>query len=237
MAVTYEIGIVVNSKSYPTLQAGLKGVGDALDSKRIAETFKKELRVFLNDIATVMEQQHSGSYPGGTSATSLASRSGKGVRSIRKSIRVSGGSNLGKLLGSIGGLERLFIHEFGGTIRAKNGHLAIPLPDALNSRGVPKKQGPRAWSKTKILRSKNGNLVIYQDAGSNRKKLLYVLIGPKSRLKEIRFVDGKSASKPGSGVSPARLGMRKAVNRRISSFADKLSSAIVKEMNKELANA
>lgn len=236
MAVEYVIDVTVNSKKYPSLEAGFRGVKAKLNSRSISDAFKKQLRGFLNEIATDMERQHSGGYPSGTTSKTLSSRTGEGVSSIRRSIVVKG-SNISNIFGTIGGLKRLAIHEFGGTIRARGGHLAIPLPDALNSRGLPKRQSPRDWGKTKILRSRRGNLVIYREIGASRKELLYVLVGPKSNLKEISFKENISSSLRGSGIAPARLGMRKAVEKRIGDIGDRIAVAVTAELNRELAGA
>jgi hypothetical protein len=56
----------------------------------------------------------------------------------------------------------LSIHEDGARVRRKGKLLAIPLPAALNSRGLPIKKNPRSWPNTYVARSRRGNLLIFQ---------------------------------------------------------------------------
>lgn len=80
------------------------------------------------------------------------------------------------------------IHEFGGTIIPKRAqYLAIPLQAARTRAGVGR-GSPRMFNNTFVARSRNGNLIIFQNQGS-RIVPLFVL------KKEVRI--------------PARMGLRK----------------------------
>lgn len=220
MAVQQVLEITVNGKRYPSLEQGLSGISREIGTlpEEMSRVYKRELRKFLNQIADVMEKRHSGPYTGfKSSAGRLQKRSGVGLASIRKSINVEG-DNLG-IIGEIGGLKRLAIHEFGGVVTPNaRKFLTIPLPAALDSRGVPLKLSPRDWDKTAVIKTAGGRLMIIQKRGRNNRIIpLYIL------TKRV--------------VIKKRLGMRNAVDRRLSDFADNLANTIVTELTKEMADA
>lgn len=211
--------VVVNGKEYPSLEKGMAGVRSKISKlpKELAIQYKKELRKFLNEIADVMEQRHSSQYTGTRStAGRLQRRSGEGVASIRKSISVRGSGPKG-IIGEIGGIKRLAIHEFGGTITPKSKkYLTIPLPAALDGRGVPIKQSARDWENTEVITTAGGRLMIIQRRG--RRIIPLYILSKKVVIKK-------------------RLGMEDAVLRRLSNFADTLANVVVQELSKELENA
>ena len=62
---------------------------------------------------------------------------------------------------------RYGIHEVGGVIRAKSArYLTIPLPAALDRRGVARQPSARGWKNTFVAESKRGNLLIFQRRGA-----------------------------------------------------------------------
>ena len=68
------------------------------------------------------------------------------------------------------------IHERGGTIRPRRArYLTIPLPAALDSRGVALRARARDWPDTFIATSRRGNLIIFQRRGRKEVVPLYVL--------------------------------------------------------------
>jgi len=169
------------------------------------------LRMYLDEVAGELAQRHGKSWPGGTTDNSLSKRSGEGVSSIIRSVNVKG-STWDTLTGGIGGVSYLAIHEYGGTIVSRGKMLTIPLPAALNSRGVAPPFA-RQWSNTFTARSKKGNLLIFQRRGSQIVPL-YLLVD-------------KVTIKP-------RLGMRKEMERQIPYFLEQATDRIANEVMRQL---
>lgn len=217
--IQYKLDIIVNNKKHSSLKKGVARIVRKLDTRNplFAKITKKELRIFLNDIASVMETRHSKSFTGSKSTVGrLQKRSGEGVASIRRSITLSG-NNIKNIIGTMGGLSRLTIHEFGGSITPKSRKfLTIPLPAALDSRGIPKRLSVRDWENTAVIKTAGGRLMVIQRRG-RRIIPLYIL------AKKVTI--------------PARLGMRASAEKRLSAFGDKLANVIVRELSKELVNA
>lgn len=178
----------------------------------------REIRVFLDEVSRSVIKRHSGAWPGGTSAPGttpgrLSKRSGAMVKSIADSIKVSGRFETG-ITAHIGGNAVAQLHETGAVIRPKKGkYLAIPLPEALDSRGVELRKGPRAWDNTFIATSKRGNLIIFQRRG-RRAIPLYVLKA------QVRI--------------PPRLGMQDDLIRLMPSFEIRMMEAYVRELDRLL---
>ena len=219
MANEAQLQIIVNGKEYQSLEKGLGGVARDIKNlpKDMITEYKRELKKFLDSIADVMEKRHSEPYTGNRStAGKLHRRSGIGVASIRKSINIQG-NTINTLTGEIGGIKRLAIHEFGGVVTPKSKKfLTIPLPAALDSSGVPIRQSARDWDNTEVIRSAGGRLMIIQRRG--RRIIPLYILTKRVLIKK-------------------RLGMRDAVQRRLSDFADTLANVVVTEFNKELENA
>lgn len=127
---------------------------------------------YLARVGARASQRHGRPFlPGSGSGVDLQRRSGGLVNAVRS----------GKVRWRRGTLEGVIavpfyvsLHEFGGTIRAKGKYLAVPLRDALNPDGTPKKLGPREWRNATVIQSKKGNLLIVLKQGS-RMVPLYVL--------------------------------------------------------------
>lgn len=217
MVLPVVIDFSINGQRYPNLNAGMKHLAKrmSLDPKKVQVMLKAEIKALLDEVATEMERRHSGTFKSvDDKAPSLAMRSGEAVKSIRRSIVISGRS-LADTQGQIGGLPHLKAHEFGATIRPKNSqYLTIPLPAALDKRGLPKKQKARDWDRTFISRSSKGRLLIWRRLG-RRIIPLYLLVGPGESPDHVKI--------------PARLGMVKATQDRMSKFADRLADRILKE--------
>ncbi len=134
---------------------------DILDERAIPLALQTSMKRYLNLIAGRLASRHGGPWPTGTGQNKLSSRSGTGVKSILDSVEVS--EHNGDVTGKIGGIFYLGTQEFGGVIRVKRSkYLTIPLPAALDARGVPLKRRARDWADTFIKRSKAGNLIIFQ---------------------------------------------------------------------------
>lgn len=159
---------------------------------RAARVIEKELWTALKRVATEMAEKHSTPYPPGTVShdrPTLYKRSGAGIQSIIDSIRVTGGAQLTTLEGSIAARGYMAMHEAGGTIKAtRSKYLTIPLPAAMDSRGISLKPRARDWPNTFVARSRKGNLIIFQRRGKDIVPLYLlkptVYIRPRLRLKE-----------------------------------------------------
>ena len=87
--------------------------------------------------------------------------------------------------------------------------LQLPLPAALDSRGLPLKPGPRSWGNTFVAKSKVGNLLIFQRQGKP--------VTPLYVLKTSVYI-------------PARLGMADTIKTGMGLFTDRAMSSMIKGM-------
>ncbi len=169
--------------------------------QRLPRILAVELERYLKRVATIVAVRNSRPYPGGTTGSSLSARSGAGVASIHNSVRVVPGSNIQGVLGYIGGNFYLRTQEYGAVIRAtRSEYLTIPLPAALDSRGVPLRRSARMWANTFVQRSRRGNLLIFQNRPGGAIVPLYVL------KREVRI--------------PPRLGMGLTLDQYAIKFID-----------------
>jgi len=170
----------------------------------------EEMKTFLTDVAEILARRHGRAWPGGTSAKTLSKRSGRGMEAIRESIQIAASGGIETVEGRIGAPGYIGVHEKGATIRAKRAkYLAIPLKEALDARGLPKRRSPRDWQNTFVGTSKQGNLLIFQRRGDGIVPL-YVL------KKEVKI--------------PARLGMEETIENELPKFIGKAVDALLAEM-------
>ncbi len=138
---------------------------------------RREMVDILDTVVAALRQRHSTRWrwgrrlPEGDARGQLAKRSGNALRSLKPKIR----GKIDDIAGSIVVPFPLSVHETGAVIRARGKLLAIPLKAALDSRGVPKRRGPRSWRNTFVARSKKGNLLIFQKKPGGKIVPLYVL--------------------------------------------------------------
>ena len=164
------------------------------------------MRAHLAGIVAALAQKHGGKWPGGTGPESLSTRSGGLLKSLQDGVRVAG-SSFSDVTGSLSGVDYLFIQEYGGDLRPKyTQYLAVPLPAALGSNGVPLKENPRDWSGTFVQTSKRGNLLIFRRDGTE--------IIPLYALKTAVRV-------------PPRLGARKIAADRMPYFTSQVLDAVL----------
>lgn len=209
------IELQFGKKTYPDIQEGLNAV--VAELRKSWEGSAKEagaaLKMYLEEVAQQLATRHGTAWPGGTTENSLSKRTGAGVASIIRSVNVKG-STWATLTGGIGGVGYLGIHEYGGTISSKGKLLTIPLPAAMNSRGVAPPFA-RQWRNTFTARSKKGNLLIFQKRGSQIVPL-YVLVD-------------KVTIKP-------RLGMRRELEDNIPYFLDQATDRIANEVMRQIGD-
>ena len=112
-----------------------------------ATVLSKEMKAFLDQVVKAIADRNSAAWPGGTGDKTLSKRSGDLMDAILGSVKVEG-QTFQTIQGTIGapGIKYARIQETGGTITPKTAKfLTIPLPAALDSRGVPLKSSARAW--------------------------------------------------------------------------------------------
>jgi hypothetical protein len=209
MAKTFELGFEFRNKRFRDAEKGLRVFVQTLekDWDGAAKILSTELKSFLDSVAQALVQRHSTPWPGGTGEKTLSKRSGALTASIEKSVRITG-TTFGDLQGHISAAFPGIVHEFGATIRPKKGkYLTVPLPAALDQRGIPYRRSARDWDNTFVARSKKGNLIIFQRRGTQITPL-YVL---KTSVK-----------------IPARLGMGETLNIGIPYFVERAMDRIVR---------
>lgn len=208
----FEFGVEYKGRRYESAAVGLealaRNLGGGMDG--VADAIKAELLDFLRDTANDLIEFHSADWsPSGMGGPALKRRSGRALRSIAESVQVTG-DNIDNIRGMIGGVGYLKIHEYGGTINAKNSrYLTIPLPPALRANGTPKMKSARDWPNTFVITSKKGNKLICQRRGKQVVPL-YLL------RRSVRI--------------PARLGMRRRLMRDAQVFTDRAMHAAYKQV-------
>ncbi len=196
----------VGRKEFANIEQALKDIDRRLLSgfDQSARPVSKLLLQSLRRVVKDMQKQHGTPWRAGGSGKSLFRRSGAGLRSIARSVHVRQANSLDTVFGKIGAGFPISVHEDGATVTAKRARfLTIPLPAALNNRGIPLKRRARDWDDTFVARSKRGNLIIFQKQSDGGIVPLYLLkrsvtIPPRLRLGEtlekvgMSFFDAKA---------------------------------------------
>ncbi len=162
-------------------QKGLEALGNELGraANRITPLFERELKRYLDAVRQALIDRHSKPFQNPTNAPAtgeknLLKRSG-GITGIKTEVRGRTQGGLDTVVGALTIPFPISVHEKGATIRAKSAQfLTIPLPAALDSRGIPLKSNARAWRDTFVQTSRRGNLLIFQRRGA-RITPLYLL--------------------------------------------------------------
>jgi hypothetical protein len=178
------ITVIIGDKQFDAFEKAADYVLQQLQDapNRAAQQVTRELKFTLQRVAAKMRELHSAGWNGQlvNGSEYLQKRSGDGLQSILDSIRVTGGQ-LSAVEGSIG-TGTMSIHETGGVISAVNSqYLTIPLPAALDNRGVPLRASARDWENTFVQRSRRGNLIIFQKRGKQVVPLY--LLKPSVKIK------------------------------------------------------
>ena len=147
----------------------------------ISPAIQDTLKEYVLAVSQEMRRRHSNTW---TPGARLSAGEAKGRMNLRS------GNMIQKLLGGVkfergrGGAAATFsgpswlsVHEYGAVITPKRAkYLTIPLPAAMDSRGVPFKKSLSEWENTKMVPTKRGNgYLVYQERG-NRIIPLYVLV-------------------------------------------------------------
>jgi hypothetical protein len=213
--VDFEFSISVNGRNYSSITAASDAIGRDLDRAVNAglTQVSVELRKALDMLFAELAAKHGSPWPNGggafgTAPDRLSLRSGRGLRSIKDSIKVT--QQPGEVVGQIS-TGALTVHETGATITAKNArYLTIPLRAALDGRGVPLRSRARDWDDTFIARTPGGALLIFRKETGGTITPLYLL------KKSVRI--------------PKRLGMTEAFDRMVPYFQAKAIAALEKAL-------
>ncbi len=212
MADTLNLSFKFRNKQYVTAEAGLYAFAADLDKRftKVPIAIKGELREYLRAVVKALKQRHGKPWPGGTSSKTLAKRSGDGRNSIK--VRMGRGRKLDSISGGVEIGFPMSVHEKGATIRPKRSrYLAVPLPAALDKRGVPLRSGPREWDNTFVQANGSGDLLIFRREGRNITPL-YIL---KNQVK-----------------LPPRLNAEKTLRGGTGLFVDKAMQAAMAELKR-----
>jgi hypothetical protein len=87
--------------------------------------------------------------------------------------------------------------------------LTIPLPAALDARGVPRKRSARDWDNTFVQKSRRGNLLIFQRRG--REIVPLYALKPEVRVR-------------------ARLGVRDELEAGVAGFVERAAAAMIQQL-------
>jgi len=206
------LSLEIDGKRQANAAKGLNRLGKKLGVtfQELTPIAKKEMLAILGSVREAMIQRHNTPWragqklPEGARKGKLAKRSG-GVKGIK--VLVKGGTD--SVTGWIQVPFPLSVHEKGAIVKKRKKLLAIPLPEALDSRGVPKKSGPRDWPNTFVAKSKKGSLLIFQRRGAKIIPL-YVL---KERVK-----------------IPARLGLGVTMATAAPLFVDRMFDTALRKL-------
>lgn len=208
-----QLGVEFQKRFYEDAAGGLDAVLQDIRKEwnGSARTVSKNLKTFLTEVAQEIADRNSNPWPGGTTEKSVSKRSGRLVNAIVRSVKVSG-TTLSTIEGTMGGPYYATIQEFGATITPKSADfLAIPLPAALDDKGLPIRRKPRDWDNTFVARTRRGNLVIFQKRLSQIVPL-YVLKA------SVRI--------------PPRLGMRRTLRENMPRFMERLADDMIAKMRR-----
>lgn len=193
-----EIEMRVGKRTFDSIEAGFSFLETAIKTAPEGATVpvNHAARDALQRVARLVAQSHGKAWNGSmvNGGDTLQKRSGSSIERMRRSVRVGG-----NLKSSVWGhIKTGFwaIHETGGTIRAtRSQYLTIPLPAAMDPRGVPLRKRASDWNNTFVARSRRGNLIIFQKRGRQNIAPLYLLkksvyIPPRLKFEETLNRDG-----------------------------------------------
>jgi hypothetical protein len=173
------VEIEVGGQRFQNIEDAFKELGDKLEHALddAPQLLGKALGEALQQVAKKLAAMHGNQWNGEVASGSpfLQSRTGQGLREIKESIqtKIASGQEIVSASISAGSLA---FHEEGGTITARGKYLTIPLPAALDERGVPLRAMASDWDNTFVKRSKAGNLLIFRKTpGTKTITPLYLL--------------------------------------------------------------
>jgi len=219
VATSASIELEFAGRRFRRAEAGLEALAARLDRAAavdIPAAAEKAFKQTLGDVSRAMRQRHSRPWrpgspgPEGDRTGRLFRRTGDSIDRLARSVRVR--RNGDSVEGSITPPFPLSVHETGATVRARRARfLTVPLPAALDSRGVPLRARARDWPNTFVIRSRRGNLLIVQRAAGGGIRPLFVL------KREI--------------VIPPRLGLETTINAASPGLVDRLFDEALRAFN------
>ena len=184
--------------------------------------FRREWRRYLDQVIARARQRHSTQWspgsrlPSGDTRGRLHVRSGFAMASLTSNVRVF---SAGDVRASITGAPYLAAHEFGARIRSRraDGFLTIPLPAAMNAKGIPLRRSLSDWQDTFLRPTKDGGYLVLQKRRGGKPVPIYIL----KRSVRIR----------------RRLGLRKDLERTGPAFAQRLIEELAKSIARRSARS
>lgn len=201
---------------FEVISPDLLGLGRAITVQVTSgvRRLKPVLQDSLNRVYNKLEKKHGNQWPtsGGLFGRSRNSRvlnvrTGRGLRSIKNSIRVKFTGNQG-IQAEISAGE-LAIHETGATVTSRGKYMTIPTVFAMTGSGTPIRSSARRWDNTFIRESRAGNLFIFRRLGGKTIVPMYLL---KTRVR-----------------IPARLGLAKAIEQEVPIVEKRLLDALERD--------
>lgn len=132
---------------------------------KLPRILAKNLDTYLRATRQALLKRHSKRFVNPTHAPAtgedaLLRRSG-GMDKVRTFVQRS--QDLSRVAGGMIIPFPISVHEEGATVRARRvQYLTVPLPAALDNRGLPIRPNARAWDNTFVQRSRRGNLLIFR---------------------------------------------------------------------------
>lgn len=209
----------LDGRSYTDVEQAISEMIGRLE-RGIAESgaaVSREFRNAMHDVAAEMAYRHNRRWNGRliNDSENLQRRTGEGLRSLLRSVRYAEGArDLDDAAASISGAGLSVHEEDNVTVARRSRYLTIPLPAALDSRGVEIKRSARDWRNTFVRRSRRGNLLIF--ARTARGPV------PLYLLKRRTF-------------SPARLRMGMVIDRSLPWWEQKVADAIMESIEEKMS--
>ena len=161
-------GLEVDGEFFASVDAAHTALDQSLNATadRVTMAIGRDVLDALKRVGQALAKKHSSPWNGRlvNDKSTLQKRSGSGLRSILESIKTTE-NNINVVAAEIT-TGSMSIHETGGTVKPKRGkYLTIPLPAAMDGRGVPLRARARDWDNTFVARSKRGSLMIFRKDG------------------------------------------------------------------------
>lgn len=211
----FVLSLRYGDKRFADASKGLEVLANDLGQSLAAagQVLALEVQRFLDEVRRALVRRHSARWRAGGSPPDALYRRRGGIQDIQ--VIVDANRNLNDVVGKLIVPFPISVHEDGARIVARRAqYLTIPLPAALDSRGIPIHPRARDWPNTFVQKSRRGNLIIFQRQGAAIVPL-YVL------KREVTL--------------PPRLGVEDTFAAGADYFVDTAVDAIAKAIMKGLA--
>jgi len=170
MARLEVVEVHLAGKVYNDVDAAFNALGERARNAlgpQLTRQARSDMMWSLLRIFSAIRNKHGNPWNGRaptTGSPDLLQRSGRGLRDI-----VAGLTTRGSFTNEIEGIipirGYMAVHEENTLVTKSPGWMTIPLPAALDSRGLPLRPRARDWPNTFVRRSKRGRLIIFQRRG------------------------------------------------------------------------